>query len=110
MIQASNAFSRFIFDLFLIRFTYLIMKYFLLFLFIFIHLCAEEKLNFKISFGKYGEFIDEIEAVYVMHWWRIEKIYNYIHELDVIVYDILELKISLTNPRVFRQLTRRFRN
>ena len=69
------------------------MKYFLLLLFVFIHLCAEEKLNFKISFGKCGQFIDEIEGVYVFHYMP-EKIYNYIHELDVIVYDVLESKIS----------------
>ena len=71
MIQASNAFIRFIFDLLRIRFTNSIMKYFILFVAIASSVFSSdidglEVENYLLETEFYDEFITEIVGVYVL--------------------------------------------
>jgi hypothetical protein len=103
MIQASNAFSRFIFDLYLIRFTYFLMKYFLLYVAILSSAFSSdmdglEVENYLLGTEFYDEFITEIIGVYVLYDFP-PRIHEDVVEQTKLLKQYLYLK---DNPNAFK--------
>ena len=72
--------------------------YFFIFslLFAVIGLLADEVVNYDLSLGKYSKVIQEVEAVYIVDYIP-DNLYNKLHELDVIIYDIIAPKLNASN-------------
>lgn len=65
-------------------------------LFAAVSLFAEEVVNYDLSLGKYSKVIQEIEAVYIVDYIP-DNLYNKLHELDVIIYDVIAPKLNASN-------------
>ena len=65
-------------------------------LFSVVGLLAEEVVSYDLSLGKYSNVIQEVEAVYIVDHIP-DNLYNKLHELDAIIYDLIAPKLNASN-------------